>query len=191
MLGGVLFSEDNPQPLVILSEAKDLCTLPAHRCCRGVHRSFAGECIGPSAGKKRPPQDDKSSLETELSGSHRRLELVPFVPLQAQVPPRRIDRDDQSDLLDPQPSLNSLFALDRVVDVLEALEIYQPIESVLRGEARASPELMLVHPADQAICQTRIERLRPVAHDVDEIHFRRAHGASSSCRMADLRCERL
>ncbi len=105
--------------------------------------------MGSSAGKERGPQDDKSFLlATKLAGDRLRLKRMMLAPGRPQVPPRRIDGDDQSDLLHPQPALDSPFALDGIANVLEALKISQAIELVLRGEPGASPGFMLPYPAN-------------------------------------------
>ena len=102
-----------------------------------------------------------------------------FVPLLAQVRPRRIDRNDQGNLLDPQPAFDSLLALDRVVDILEAFKIYEAIELIFRGEAGTDPHFVLTHPADEIVGNARVESFRPVGHDVDEVCFGGAHRQSS------------
>jgi hypothetical protein len=120
MLGAV----PAPIRLVILSEAKDLCTSPAAQ----MHRSLAA---------KNAAQDEK--------GGSTWLELRGLVPLLAKVPPCRIYRHDKRNLLDTQPALDSLFALDRVANVFEAFEVHQTVDFVFRGETGACTSFMFPH----------------------------------------------
>jgi hypothetical protein len=49
-------------------------------------------------------------------------------PLLAQVAPGRVHRDNQSDLLDPQPAFDFLLPLNRVADIFKAFEVNQAVE---------------------------------------------------------------
>jgi hypothetical protein len=129
----------------------------------------ASEFTGPSARKIRGPQDDNLLLEEKLFRCRLWLELMMFIPLPAQVSPRRIDRNDQGNLLDSQPALYSFLAFDRVVNILEALKICKAIELVFRGEAGTSSRFVFAHSANEIVRNARVERFRPVGHDVDEI----------------------
>lgn len=110
------------------------------------------------------------------------LKRMPFVPLHTQILPRRIDRHDQSDLLDPQPAFDLVLALDRIMDILEALEVNQPIKLVLRRKTRSACGLMLPHSLDQVPRNPCVHRLRPVRHE-DEISPGLAHNALSLAPM--------
>jgi hypothetical protein len=59
---------------------------------------------------------------------------MPFIPFTAQVAPGRIHDYHQSDFLDPQESLDLLLTGDGASDVIEAFEVNQPIQLVLRGK---------------------------------------------------------
>jgi hypothetical protein len=52
-------------------------------------------------------------------------------------------------------------------------------ELIFRGEAGTDPHFVLTHPADQIVGNARVESLRPVGHDVDEVCFGGAHRRDS------------
>ncbi len=94
---------------------------------------------------------------------------MPFMPFLTQVPPLRIDENNQVYLLAAQPAFNLLLAFDRIADVFKALEIQEPIEPVLPREIRSISALVFPHPPQQITGQARVERLRSLRHDVNEI----------------------
>ena len=120
-----------------------------------------------------------------MTGGFWRLVLVSFVPLRAQVLPLGIHGDDQRNLLDSKPALDSFLAFDGVAYIVKAFEIRQTVKLVLCCETGAALEFVLTHSADEAVCDPGVKRFRAVRHDVDEVRFLRArwHG-SHDFRMA-------
>jgi len=74
-----------------------------------------------------------------------------FVPVVAQIPPRRIYRRDQRDFLDSQPALDALLALNCVVYIFEALKIDEAVELVFRGESRTDSCFVFSHPPHEIV----------------------------------------
>src|ERR1700682_4702605 len=93
-----------------------------------------------------------------------------LIPLLAQISPRWIDRNDEGDFLDSQPSLDALLAFNCVVNVLESLEVNESIEFVFRRKPRTGPCLVVADPSHEVIGNTGGQGLRTVRHDVDEVH---------------------
>src|SRR5437660_605747 len=127
-------------------------------------------CTGPFAAKDAA-QEGTLWLFFEArwcASSNLRLKLMTLTPLQTQVPPRRIGRDDQRNLLDPQPAFDDSLALNRLADVFESFKIDQPVKLVFRCESGAHACFVLSHPAYQTIRNAGVKGLRPVRHDVDE-----------------------
>ena len=82
-------------------------------------------------------------------------------PLNAQVAPHRIHSNDQSNFLDPQPTLNHFLPLNRIPNILEPFKINQTIQFVSSSEIRSPAFFMLAHLAYQIIrnANVQIERL--------------------------------
>jgi len=95
-----------------------------------------------------------------------------FIPLSTQVPPRGINRNDQRDFLASHPSLDRLFALNRVPDILEALKVNQPVEFISRRKTGPHPHFVLAYSAYEVVGHARIECLRSIGHDVNKVRSR-------------------
>jgi hypothetical protein len=54
-----------------------------------------------------------------------------IVPILAQISPRGVFKDDESNLLDAQPAFNLLLARNSVANILEVLEVYEAVEFVM------------------------------------------------------------
>ena len=70
-----------------------------------------------------------------------RLKLVALIPLLTQVLPLWIDRNDQRNLLNPQQTFNLLLALNRVTDILEALNVNQAASLYFAAKLEPTPRL--------------------------------------------------
>jgi hypothetical protein len=95
--------------------------------------------------------------------------LVAPVPLLNQIPPFWIDGNDQIDFLAAEPALDLLLALDRVADIFNAFELYQPMNPILGREAGPKSRLVLSHSLNQIAGDAGVERLRSIRHDVSEV----------------------
>src|SRR5579863_1328049 len=106
-------------------------------------------------------------------------------PLQTQIPPLRIDGNDQCDLLTPQPPLDPLLELNRISNIFKPLEVDEAVNLVLRGKAGPSARLVLSHPLNQVPRHARVECFRSIRHDVNKVRFRRTrlHRSFASLRM--------
>ena len=80
-----------------------------------------------------------------------------LIPLLAEISPCRVHRDDESNLPDSQPAFDLLFALDCVVNILEAFKVCEAIDFVFRGEAGSSAHFVLSHSTDEIVCNARIK----------------------------------
>ena len=87
------------------------------------------------------------SVAKDLCTSRQRLGRI---PLCTQVVPRRILRNDKSDLFNSQPSLDLFFPLNRIVDVLEGFKVDEAIEFIVLAEFR-SDSLFVLPDASQEI----------------------------------------
>ncbi len=76
---------------------------------------------------------------------------------------------NQREALRTIPTLDLFFAPDRVVHVLEGLEINQPINVVSLGEAVGLASFVLKSPAIDVVRNTRIQRARAARDDVDPV----------------------
>jgi hypothetical protein len=90
-------------------------------------------------------------------------------PLPGHIFPARILCFDQRDLLRPAPALQLLLATDRLMNVVEAFKVHQPVAMVFAAEAFRLAGLMLKHAAVDAVRHANVKRSRAAAHDVNEI----------------------
>ena len=85
-----------------------------------------------------------------------------------EILPFRIGRDNQPNFPGAGPMLDIVFALDRVLDRCELLEVNQGLQSVLFREAFDETRAMLEDPADKIVCHADIkDAIRPISHEVD------------------------
>ena len=86
--------------------------------------------------------------------------------LLAQIPPLRVDRFEQLDLLFPRYVLALLLASDRLINVTELLVVHQPVHPVAARERAGRAFLVLEDPAFEIVGNAGIERSSETAHDV-------------------------
>ncbi len=86
--------------------------------------------------------------------------------LLAQIPPLRVDRFEQLDLLFPRYVLALLLASDRLINVTELLVVHQPVHPVAARERAGRVFLVLEDPALEIVGNAGIERSSETAHDV-------------------------
>jgi hypothetical protein len=117
-----------------------------------------------------------------------RLVTMPHVPFCRQILPGRISALNQPRFLGATPPLDLLLPINRLVDVVERLEINQPMTSILLRETLDRPVLVLEYPPFQAVAYPRIEYRRLARHHVYEIamalHSRSLDFAAVSLREA-------
>ena len=64
--------------------------------------------------------------------------------------------------------LDIVLALDGVTDVVEPLEVNQPFQALLLGEAIDKPRAMLEYPADEIVCHADIQdAVRTVSQNIN------------------------
>lgn len=90
-------------------------------------------------------------------------------PLLREIFPPWILRLDQSNLLRSRPALQLLLPSNRLVNILEALVINEPIAPILAGKPFDVPVLMLQGTAVDAVGHADVKRSRTAANDIDEI----------------------
>ncbi len=78
--------------------------------------------------------------------------------LLAQIPPLRVDRFEQRDLLFPRYVLDLLLAGDRLINVTELLVVHQPVHPVAARERAGRAFLVLEDPALEIVGIAGIER---------------------------------
>jgi hypothetical protein len=98
--------------------------------------------------------------ESELRSRNPRIEIVPVW----------IVLFDKLDLPGAFPILQSLFAEDRLLDVIELFEVYQPMNPILLREALNDPLPMLTDSSDQIVGDSDVKRAADSAgQDTDPI----------------------
>jgi hypothetical protein len=109
---------------------------------------------------------------------------MPLEPLQTQIPPSRINRNNQPNLLNPEPMFDYSLALNRIPHILKTLEVNQPIDSLLSRKPGTRPRFVLPNPPHQIIRNARVKRLRPIRHDVNKVHRSGSKYTGASLRSA-------
>ena len=94
---------------------------------------------------------------------------MPLVPLLTQIAPRRIHRNNQLNLLIPEPPLDPLLAVNRVAHIIEAFVINQPIDLVPLAEFRSIPKLVFPNPPAEVIRNAGVERLGAVCENINAV----------------------
>jgi hypothetical protein len=90
--------------------------------------------------------------------------------LRVEICPVGIVFLDQRYLPGARPFLESLLALDRILDLIEGFEINQPGHLMLLGETLGDLQLMLCNAADEVIGHTDVKRATDAAgENVDVI----------------------
>src|SRR6266436_1780895 len=85
-----------------------------------------------------------------------------------EVVPIRICGDNRSDLPRARPMFDVVLALDSVTDVVESLEIGQPLQAVLLGEAIDESRAMLEDAANKIVCHPDIENaVRTIGQNIN------------------------
>jgi hypothetical protein len=74
-----------------------------------------------------------------------------------KVIPVRIAGDNHSDLPRARPMLDIVFALDGITDVVEFLEVNQPLQAVLLGKAIDESRAMFEDSAKEIVCHPDIK----------------------------------
>ena len=110
--------------------------------------------------------------------------LHPVVPVFAQIKPLRIHRLDQHNLLFPAPTLELLFAIDCLVNLIVRLPIKKPLDIVVIREARNTVKLVLECPLVQVACHSDVECAGNAAHDVNTITSSSAHEGIGVLRLS-------
>src|SRR5262245_14197773 len=77
---------------------------------------------------------------------------------------------DKLNLPGTTPLLQSLFAEDSLLDIVELLEVNQAMNPILLGETLNQPLPMLIHSSNQIVGDADIERAtNPARQDVDPV----------------------
>ena|ERR1700676_493620 len=117
-------------------------------------------------------------------------ELPVAITFSTQIAPRGILLDNKCNfLVDTEQSLDLLLTRDRVADILKALEVHEPVQLILRAEARPSALLVLPNTAQQVICDACVKRFRAIRHDVRVIIVFTSgmHGSFAALRMTSIK----
>jgi hypothetical protein len=97
---------------------------------------------------------------------------IPREPLFSQVIPVRIRTIDQSDLLLPPPPFNFLFTGNRHANILERLEMHQPMNTILGRKPWNAPFPMFADSFFQAAGNPDVDRSRSARQNVYKIPLR-------------------
>ena len=92
-------------------------------------------------------------------------------PFFTQVTPIWIAGRDEIELFGSIPTFDLLFPLKRSIDIRCRLVIDQELDIVFTGKSLDQLIFMLIHPPYQISRDPRIQRSRPVGHDVHIILF--------------------
>src|SRR3954463_7872073 len=85
-----------------------------------------------------------------------------------KIVPVRIESDNLPDLPCARPMLDVVLALNSIADVVELLEIHQPLQSVSPGETCDEPGAMLIDATYEVARHADIQNTVPtVRHNVD------------------------
>src|SRR5690349_17841767 len=85
-----------------------------------------------------------------------------------KVVPVRIHGDDLPNLPRPRPMLDVMFALDGISDVVELLEIDQPLQAVPFSKAVDESRAMFEYPADKITCHSDMQdAVRTIGQNID------------------------
>ena len=117
---------------------------------------------------------------------------MPVVPPVTQIAPSRIYRDNQLNLLDPEPAFDPLLAVNRVAHVVKTLVINESINLVPLAEFRSVSKLVFLNASAKVVRNPNVERLGPVCQDVNAVAAVVAgvHRSFASLRMTGLDCAR-
>jgi len=138
---------------------------------RSVRPRCKGFCQVKSAGS--------SGRQTALHCVGIRLKRMMIKPFQTQIPSRRIYRHNQCNLLDAQPPLDLFLAFNRFMHIFVPLEVHKPIKFVSARELGSHRKSMAPHSPNEIPGYPRVQSLRAIRHDVDEVSLRLAHNAFS------------
>src|SRR5882762_6714568 len=92
-----------------------------------------------------------------------------FVPSVTQVVPRRIHRNNQLHLLNPQPAFDPLLAVNRVAHIVKALVINESINLVALAEFRTVPKLVFPNPPVKIIGNSDVKGLGAIGQDINAV----------------------
>src|SRR5262249_9046254 len=94
-----------------------------------------------------------------------------FVPSLAEIQPGWVELLDEPNLLDPRPTLQLLFTINRLVHVVKVFKIDEPIDSVSASETVAHVPFVLPDSLVQIAGDTDIEVQRAAGEDIDHVVF--------------------
>src|SRR5882762_10366886 len=92
-----------------------------------------------------------------------------FVPSVTQVVPRRIHRNNQLHLLNPQPAFDPLLAVNRVAHIVKALVINESINLVALAEFRTVPKLVFPNSPVKIIGNSDVKGLGAIGQDTNAV----------------------
>ena len=113
-----------------------------------------------------------------------------LAPVGGQVVPSGVVALDQGDASSANPVFDFFLAVNGGADKLIHLEVHQPVDFVLLGEACDFPALVLRDPTAKVIGYARVDAARLAGHDVDEVAVFAGHGFLAVVAKADPPCLR-
>ena len=90
----------------------------------------------------------------------------PGEPFSRQIQPVRIEELDQRNFLRSPPALELLFAVDRLLNLIERLPVQQTLDLIFVRESFDTVKFVLKDTFTQVACHADVESSRKAAHDV-------------------------
>ena len=91
------------------------------------------------------------------------------VPPLTQVVPRRIHRNNQLHLLNPQPAFDPLLAVNRVAHIVKTFVVNESINLVALAEFRSVRKLVFPNPPVKIIGNSDVKRLGAIGQDINAV----------------------
>src|SRR6202795_5028993 len=94
---------------------------------------------------------------------------MPFVPSLTQIVPSRIHRNNQLHLLNPEPSIEPLLAVNRVAHIVKTLVVNESINLVALAEFRSVPKLVFPNAPVKIIGNSDVKGLGAIGQDINAV----------------------
>src|ERR1700688_3454177 len=94
---------------------------------------------------------------------------MPFVPPLTQVAPSSVHRNNQLDLLNPEPAFDPLLAINRVAHIVKTFVVNKSINLVALAELRSLPVLVLPTPPVKIIGNSDVKSLGAIGQDINAV----------------------
>jgi hypothetical protein len=94
---------------------------------------------------------------------------MPRVPPHTQIAPRRIHRNNQLNLPNPEPPFDPFLAVNRIAHIVETLVVNESIDLVPLAKFRSIPQLVFPNPSAEVIRNAGVERLGAVCENINAV----------------------